>query len=142
MPKEAMKRELELLKESGYSDKAIELYLNRVNVGALEEADIVETYVGSSGDVIRLYLAIEKSHVIKDAKFQYVGCPGVASSASAVTSLLRGKTIEDSKRISESDVFNELEGLPDPKIGCIELVMRVLRNAIANYEKMRSANYV
>jgi len=142
MSKQAMKRELELLKESGYSDKAIELYVNRVNVGALEKADIVETYVGSSGDVIRLYLAIEKSHVIKDAKFQYVGCPGVASSASAVTSLLRGKTIEDSKRISESDVFNELEGLPDPKIGCIELVMKVLRNAIANYEKMRSANYV
>jgi NifU-like protein involved in Fe-S cluster formation len=135
MRKKATNQELELLKESGYSDKAIELYLNKVNVGMLENPDIVETYVGPCGDMIRLYLAVDNNNVIKDAKFQCVGCPGVASSASAVTSLLKGKTIEDAKKITESDVFNELGGLPDPKIDCIELVTRTLKKAIANYEK-------
>jgi len=50
-----------------------------------------------------------------------LGCPGVASSASSLTSLLKGKTIEDAKKITESGVFNELGGLPDPKIDCIVL---------------------
>jgi NifU-like protein involved in Fe-S cluster formation len=43
----------------------------------------------------------------------------VASSASSLTSLLKGKTIEDAKKITESGVFNELGGLPDLKIDCI-----------------------
>jgi nitrogen fixation NifU-like protein len=135
MQKKATKEELELLRESGYSNKAIELYVNKVNMGVLENPDIVETYAGPCGDVIRLYLAVGKNNVIKDAKFQCVGCPGVASSASAVTSLLKGKTIEDAKKINESNVFNELGGLPDPKIDCIELVMRALKKAITNYEE-------
>jgi NifU-like protein involved in Fe-S cluster formation len=135
MQKKATEEELELLRESGYSDKAIELYVNRVNVGVLEKPDIVETYTGPCGDVVRLYLALYGNHVIKDAKFQSLGCPGVATAASAITNLLKGKTIEAAKEMTEEDVFNELGGLPDPKIDCIELVIRTLRKAIASYER-------
>jgi nitrogen fixation NifU-like protein len=134
MQKKATDEELELLRESGYSDKAIELYINRVNMGVLEKPDIVETYTGPCGDVVRLYIALDGDHVIKDAKFQCLGCPGVATAASAVTSLLKGKTIEDAKKITGDAVFTELERLPDPKIDCIELVMRTLKKAILNYE--------
>jgi nitrogen fixation NifU-like protein len=135
MHKKATKEELELLRESGYSDKAIELYLNKVNVGVLKKPDIVETYTGPCGDVVRLYLALDGNHVIKDAKFQCLGCPGVATAASAVTNLLKDKTIESAKEITEDVVFKELEGLPDPKIDCVKLVMRALKKSIANYEK-------
>jgi NifU-like protein involved in Fe-S cluster formation len=137
MQRKATREEVELLKESGYSDKAIELYVNKVNMGVLEKPDIVETYTGPCGDVVRLYLAIGDGNHIKDAKFQCLGCPGVATAASAVTSLLKGKTIENAKKINESSVFNELGGLPDPKVDCIELVIRTLKKAIANYEKNR-----
>jgi NifU-like protein involved in Fe-S cluster formation len=126
-----------LLRESGYSNKAIELYVNKVNMGVLENPDMVETYAGPCGDVIRLYLAVGKNTVIRDAKFQCVGCLWVASSASAVTNLLKGKTIEDAKKINESNVFSELGGLPDAKIDCIELVMRTLKKALTNYEENR-----
>jgi NifU-like protein involved in Fe-S cluster formation len=131
MEMKATKEELELLKESGYSAKVIELYLNKVNMGVLEKPDMVETYTGPCGDVVRLYLALDDKHFIRDAKFQCVGCPGVATAASAITNLLKGKTIEAAKEITEDNVFNELGGLPDPKIDCIEVVMRTLRKAIA-----------
>lgn len=139
MQKKAAKEELELLRESGYSDKAIELYLNKVNVGILEKPDIVETYTGPCGDVVRLYLILDRNNLIEDAKFQSLGCPGVATAASAMTNLLKGKTIEAAKEMTEEDVFNELGGLPDPKIDCIELVMRTLRKAIASYERTRAS---
>lgn len=139
MQKKAAKEELELLRESGYSDKAIELYVNKVNMGVLEKPDIVETYTGPCGDVVRLYLALDEKHFIKDAKFQCLGCPGVATAASAITNLLKGKTIEAAKEITEDNVFNELGGLPDPKVDCIELVMRTLRKAVASYERSKTS---
>lgn len=140
MKSEETEEELKLLKESGYSDKAIEFYLNKVNVGMIENPDVVETYIGPCGDVIRLYLTVDENNVINDAKFQSLGCPGVASSASAVTSLLKGKPVEEAKKINEEDVFHELGGLPDPKIDCIELVLRALRRAIADFEKSRPSD--
>jgi NifU-like protein involved in Fe-S cluster formation len=139
MQKKAAKEELELLRESGYSDKAIELYLNKVNVGILENPDVVETYTGPCGDVVRLYLTLDGNNLIKDAKFQSLGCPSVATAASAMTNLLKGKTIEAAQKMTEEYVFNELGGLPDPEIDCIELVMRTLRKAIASYKRTRTS---
>jgi len=59
MQKKAMKEEQGLLKESGYSDKAIKLYLDKVNVGVLEKPSIVAR---------ALYLAVDENHAIEDAR--------------------------------------------------------------------------
>jgi nitrogen fixation NifU-like protein len=139
MQESATKEELELLKESGYSAKAIALYLSKANMGVLKKPDIVETYTGPCGDVVRIYLAVDRHDTIIDAKFQCLGCPGVATAASAATTILKGKTIEGARQITEDMVLNELGGLPDPKIDCIELVMRTLRKAIASYEKNKAS---
>ena len=40
----------DLLKESGYSEKAIEYYLNKVNVGELSDANTYAIYTGPCGD--------------------------------------------------------------------------------------------
>ena len=130
------KEELELLEEAGYSKKAIELYANKVNVGVIKRPDVVCAYTGPCGDVIKLYLKMDdKNRVIEDAKFQYLGCPGSASSASAITRIVKGKTIEETKKITEDDVLRELEGLPKLKLDCPKLVVTTLRKAIAEYEK-------
>jgi NifU-like protein involved in Fe-S cluster formation len=123
--------------ESGYSKKAIELYVNNINVGALETPDVVTTFRGSCGDLIKLYLKIGKKNVIYDAKFYYLGCPGSASSASAMTSLLKGKTINQAKKMTENDILMELDGLPKAKLDCAKLSIKTLRKAIAEYERMK-----
>jgi NifU-like protein involved in Fe-S cluster formation len=138
MQKKATKEELELLKESEYSAEVNGLYLNKVNMDVLERPDIVETYTGPCGDVVRLYLALDEDHVIKDAKFQCLGCPSVATAASAITNLLKGKTVEVAREITEEDVLNNLGGLPDPKIDCGGLVMTTLKKAIANYKRRKN----
>ena len=127
--------ELRLLEESGYSKQAIELYINEVNVGIIERSDVVSAYTGPCGDVIKLYLKIDKNRVVEDARFQYLGCPGSASSASAITNIVKGKTIEEAKRITEEDVLRELGGLPRLKLDCPKLVIAALRKAIAEYEE-------
>jgi len=128
------KEEFELLEETGYSKKAIDLYGNKVNVGVIKSPDVVFAYTGPCGDVIKLYLKMdEKKSFIEDAKFQYLGCPGSASSASAITKIVKGKTLEEATKITEDDVLKELGGLPKPKLDCPKLAVTTLRRAIANY---------
>ena len=129
--------ELKLMMESGYSNKAIEFYVNNVNVGKLENPTVVTTFLGSCGDLIKRYLKINDKNIIEDAKFYYLGCPGSASSASAMTTLLKGKTIDKAKKITGDDILTELGGLPKAKLDCTTLSIRTLRKAIAEYEKLR-----
>ncbi len=137
MSRKLAEEQLKLLAGSGYPRKAIELYVNNVNVGVLENPDVVTTYLGPCGDIIELYLKIDETGIIKDAKFYYLGCPGSASSASAMIELVKGKTIDEAKKITEDDVLNELGGLPKTKLDCPKLAIATLRKAIAEYEKMK-----
>ena len=105
-------------------------------MGALENPTVVTTYLGSCGDLIELYLKIDKNGTIEDAKFYYLGCPGSASSASAMTELVKGKTIDQAKKITEDNVLNELGGLPKMKLDCRKLAIKALRKSIAEYEKI------
>jgi nitrogen fixation NifU-like protein len=129
--------ELRLMVESGYSNKAIELYVNNANVGKLENPTVVTTFLGPCGDLIKLYLKINEKNIIDDAKFYYLGCPGSASSASAMTTLLKGKTIDQAKKMTGNDILAELGGLPKSKLDCTTLSIKTLRKAIAEYEKLR-----
>jgi nitrogen fixation NifU-like protein len=129
--------ELKLLEESGYSKKAIWLYVNSVNVGTIDNPDVVTTYRGPCGDVIKLYLRIDGTGIIQNAKFHYAGCPGVATSASALIELIRGRTVGKAKKTTEEDLLKELGGLPKTKLDCPKLAVTALRKAIAEYEKTK-----
>ena len=128
------KDEFELLKNAGYSAKAIELYVKRVNVGVIENPDVILTYTGPCGDTMKLYLKINNHTVIEDAKLQYLGCPAAASSGSAITKIAEGKTLEEAKKITEHDILHELGGLPKAKLHCPKLAVTTLQKAIATYE--------
>jgi len=66
-----------------------------------------------------------------------LGCPGSAASASAMTTLLRGKTVNQAKKMTEEDILVELGGLPKSKLDCAKLSIKTLRKAIAEYEKQK-----
>lgn len=122
-----------LLLKAGYSAKSIRLYLDKVNVGYIENPDITSTYTGPPcGDTITLYLKLEKT-VIKDAKFEYKGCVGTACSGSALTMLITGKTIKEAWRITKDDVLKELDGLPESH--CAELAVNALHKALEKLEE-------
>ena len=128
--------ELDLMREAGYSNKAIELYVNQTNVGKLVHPDAVSTYFGPCGDLIKLYLKI-KQNTIEAAKFYYLGCPGASASASAMTILLKGKTLDEAKKITEEDILMELKDLPQSKHDCLKLSIRSLKKTIQEYEEIK-----
>ena len=123
-----------LLKISGYSSTAIEYILKKVNVGKIDDPDAHFIYTGPCGDSIEIFLKIEPdSKVIKEAKFLAVGCAGALACGSALTEMIKGKTIEQAEKIDEEDVMNWLGGIPIQKIYCACLAKRTLRYAIKEY---------
>ena len=134
MSDKVAEEKMKLLFNAGYSKKAIELYTNKINVGTIENADVVNAYKGPCGDICKIYLKIIDKNVIENAKFQYLGCPASAACGSIVTQIAKGKTLREAESINEEDVIKKLGGLPDDECHCAILVLTTLRNAIKKYE--------
>lgn len=123
-----------LLEKSGYSNKAIEYYLERANVGRIENPSVQESYTGPCGDTMEVYLEIE-SNIIKDAKFQAVGCAGAFTSGSALMEIVKGKTLDEAEKVREEQIIDFLGSIPKQKFHCACLAKRTLQRAIQKYRK-------
>lgn len=128
----------ELLRKAGYSEKAVDYYINKRNVGVIEGAESAESHTGLCGDSMRVYLKIEKGLII-DAKFQAVGCAGAFASGSALTEMVKGKTLRVAERMTELDLVRNLGKLPGPKLHCVRLAVDALKKSIASYKELRDS---
>jgi NifU-like protein len=79
-----------------------------------------------------------ESDVIKDAKFQAIGCAGAFSAGSALMKMVKGKALEEAVRVTEEDIINFLGGIPKQKIHCACLAKRTLEMAIEKYRGMKT----
>jgi len=129
----------DLLKKSGYSDRAIEYFERKLNVGKMENPDAHFTYTGPCGDTVEIFLKIE-SNIIVDAKFRAIGCAGSFVAGSALTEMIKGKTLEEAEKINEEDILKHLEGIPASKIHCACLVKRTLQKAIKQYREIKNTH--
>ncbi len=121
-----------MLAGSGYSDKAIRYFTEKPYIGEIPDADQVSEMTGTCGDTMKIWLKVEKG-VIRDARYQVLGCPGAIAAAMALVDLIRGKRIEDARRINDGDVFRLLENIPAPKNHCIELAVKTFYKALDEY---------
>jgi nitrogen fixation NifU-like protein len=122
----------EMLSGSGYSQKAIDYYLEQANMGSLSDADQVSELTGPCGDTMKVYLKLEEGR-IQDAKIQVLGCPGAVASAMVAMDLAKGKTVEEALEIKDRDIVRILEDLPEQKVHCVRLAVKALEKALNDY---------
>ncbi|MFO8239478.1 MAG: Fe-S cluster assembly protein NifU [Dissulfuribacterales bacterium] len=117
-----------------YTDNVKDHFLNPRNVGEIENPDGVGE-VGSMacGDALKLAFKLDKDGKIKEARFQTFGCASAIASSSALTEMLKGKTLGEAEEITNEDIAQYLGGLPKQKMHCSVLGRDALKKAILNY---------
>lgn len=124
-----------------YSKKLMDHYEHPRNVGTLDanEEDVGTGMVGAPacGDVMRLQIKVNKQGVIEDAKFKTFGCGSAIASSSLITEWVKGKSLEDAGKITNTQIAEEL-ALPPVKIHCSILAEDAVKAAIEDYRKKQA----
>ena len=124
-----------------YSKELLDHYENPKNVGSMDkESEQVGTgLVGAPacGDVMKLQIKVNNKGVIEDAKFKTFGCGSAIASSGELIDMLKGKTLEEAKNISNQEIVDILE-LPAIKIHCSVLAEEAIHRAIDDFKSRRN----
>jgi len=118
-----------------YTDIVKDHYMNPRNTGEIENPDgFGEMGNLSCGDAMRLTFKLGEDGRVADIKFKTFGCGSAIASASMLTTMCVGKTLEEIRQITNKDIADALGGLPREKMHCSVMGQEALAAAIKFYE--------
>ena len=121
-----------------YSDKVMDHFMNPRNMGEIPDANGVgEVGNAQCGDIMRIYLKINKEDVIEDVKFKTFGCGAAIATSSIATEMIKNRTVDEALGLTNKAVVEALDGLPAQKLHCSVLAQDAVQAAIADYQKKK-----
>jgi nitrogen fixation NifU-like protein len=117
-----------------YKDIILDYYRNPRNFGDLPNPDVrAKDSNPLCGDIIEMQLKISDGKV-QDVRFKGKGCAISQASASMLTEVVKGKTLDEIKVMSKTDVLNLLGIDPGPtRIKCALLGLKVMKLGVYGY---------
>ncbi len=121
--------------KSYYSKEAVQRFMHPKFFGEMKDADAVGV-VGNErcGDEMEIYIKVDNGKII-NASFRTLGCAAAIATSDVVCEMVIGKNIKDAVELTEKEMVEKLEYLPNTKVHCASLALNGLRAAVENYEK-------
>ena len=122
-----------------YSELVKEHFLNPRNFLMGDESQFSYDATGTvgnpiCGDQMQMFLQIEGGK-IKDVRWKTYGCASAIASTSALSELVKGRTLEEALKVGPEEITAYLGGLPKHKFHCSVLGHEALAAAIANFRE-------
>ena len=123
-----------------YSKEVIKHFKTPQNVGKLKNPDALGRAGNlKCGDIMYLYIKIGKNprgeEIIKDIKFETYGCAIAIANTSLLTTMVKGKTLQEAQKVTKDDLVKRFGEVPLVKIHCSLLAVDALTEAIYDYLK-------
>ena len=113
-----------------YSSQLLDHFQNPRNAGEVERADAAaEIENPVCGDVLRLTLKVEGGRVT-EIRFRAKGCVPAMACASALTELVKGKTLEETRNVSRAALIAAVGGLPQASGHAAQMALDALAAAV------------
>ena len=112
-----------------YRENILDHYRDPRNTGTLEDATHShEENNPLCGDVIRIDLHVNENNIIDKVAFAGKGCAISQASASMLTEMIQGKTLDEAKQIGKEDILEALGIEIGPvRMKCALLSLKVLK---------------
>jgi nitrogen fixation protein NifU and related proteins len=113
-----------------YSAAVLDHFKNPRNAGDLPDATAtVEVSNPVCGDILRLAVRVEDGR-IADARFKTQGCVTAIACSSLLTELIRGKSLDEARHITPSQISDALGGLPPATMHGAQLACDALESVL------------
>ena len=121
-----------------YTEKVMDHFMNPRNFLFGDESQFDYDAVGTvgnpvCGDQMKMYIKVEDNK-ITDARWKTYGCASAIASTSALSEMIKGKTLDEALEIDAKAIDNYLGNLPKHKFHCSILGNEALAKAVAEYE--------
>jgi nitrogen fixation NifU-like protein len=113
-----------------YREEILEHYTHPHNYGTLEDPDISHEEANPlCGDRLRFDIELDDDgQTVKKVRFSAVGCAISKASASMLSDMLIGKTLDEIKQLSKEDLLDELGiELGPVRLKCALLSLKVVK---------------
>ncbi len=115
-----------------YQENILDHYRHPRNHGVLEDADVShEEYNPLCGDRLTIQLKIGPDDRVEAVRFHGHGCAISQASASMLTEMVEGKTLDEVKAIQKQDILDAL-GIPigPVRLKCALLSLKALKAGV------------
>jgi nitrogen fixation protein NifU and related proteins len=110
-----------------YSPGLLDHFQNPRNVGDVETPDLSAQMANPAcGDVLKLTAKLAGKQ-IGDIRFRAKGCVPAMACGSAITELIKGKTIEEARQVSREELVRAVGGLPEASGHAAQLAIDTLK---------------
>ena len=117
-----------------YTEKVMDHFTHPRNMGEVKDANGVGT-VGNAkcGDIMQMFIKVNDDGIIEDVGFKTFGCGAAIATSSMATELIKGKSVDDALKLTNSAGVEAREGLPPVKLHCSVLAEEAIKNALKDY---------
>ena len=116
-----------------YSAKVIDYAMNPRNLGVMGNPDGYSAgIVGHCGDTLEIWIKVDNGKIV-EARFMTDGCGNIIACGSVITELATGKDVREALAISQQDVLDALDDLPEEDRHCAVSASNTLKSAVRDY---------